>query len=146
MTHGHELKGGNVGGSGCAGRREIEGGNGTTNSIINKIYYFFKKKITRSCEALIASPWFCSNLEYHWLLVQKRAPKNKKKTNPIKETCNQHFSHWGCVESKWTMIRVSDSKSLGYQHLRQESEKPKMKYSSRETIWKVSQKGKPCPN
>ena len=40
MTHGHELKGGNVGGRGCAGRRGIEGGNGTTNSIINKIYYF----------------------------------------------------------------------------------------------------------
>ena len=26
MTHGHELKGGNVGGRGCAGRRGIEGG------------------------------------------------------------------------------------------------------------------------
>ena len=40
MTHGHELKwGGNVGGRGCAGWRGIEGGNGTTNSVINKIYY-----------------------------------------------------------------------------------------------------------
>ena len=26
MTHGHELKGGNVGGRGCAGWRGIEGG------------------------------------------------------------------------------------------------------------------------
>ena len=26
MTHGHELKGGNVGGRGCVGRRGIEGG------------------------------------------------------------------------------------------------------------------------
>ena len=39
MTHGHELKVGNVGGRGCAGQRGIEGGNGTTNSMINKIYY-----------------------------------------------------------------------------------------------------------
>ena len=28
MTHGHELKGGNVGGSKCAGWREIMGGMG----------------------------------------------------------------------------------------------------------------------
>ena len=39
MTHGHELKGGDMGGRGCAGRTGIEGGNGTTNSMINKIYY-----------------------------------------------------------------------------------------------------------
>ena len=30
MTHAHELKGGNVGGRGCAGRRGVKGGNGTT--------------------------------------------------------------------------------------------------------------------
>ena len=38
MTHGHELKGGNVAWGG-AGKKGIEGGNGATNSIINKIYY-----------------------------------------------------------------------------------------------------------
>ena len=30
MTHGHELKWGNVGGRGCAGRRGIKRENGTT--------------------------------------------------------------------------------------------------------------------
>ena len=30
MTHGHELKGGNVGGRGCTGWRGIKGENGTT--------------------------------------------------------------------------------------------------------------------
>ena len=40
MTHGHELKRGNVGGMGCAGQRRIEGGKwGNCNSIINKIYF-----------------------------------------------------------------------------------------------------------
>ena len=38
MTHGHELKGGNAGGKGCAGRRGIKGGKWDNyNSIINKI-------------------------------------------------------------------------------------------------------------
>ena len=38
MTHGHKLKGGNVGGKGCAGRRGIKGGKWDNyNSIINKI-------------------------------------------------------------------------------------------------------------
>ena len=37
MTHGHEVKGGNVGGRGCAGWREIKGGKwDNCNSIINK--------------------------------------------------------------------------------------------------------------
>ena len=38
MTHGQELKRGNVGGRGCAGRREIKEGKWNCNSIINKIY------------------------------------------------------------------------------------------------------------
>ena len=39
MTHGHELKGGNVGGRGCAGQRGIKGERwDNCNSIINKIY------------------------------------------------------------------------------------------------------------
>ena len=39
MTHGHELKGGNVGGRVSAGRRGIEEGKwDNCNSIINKIY------------------------------------------------------------------------------------------------------------
>ena len=43
MTHGHELKGGNVGGRGYAGRRGVKGGKrNNCNSIINKIY--IKKK------------------------------------------------------------------------------------------------------
>ena len=44
MTHGHELKGGNVGGRGWAGCSE--GGKwDNCNSIINKIYLKRKKKI-----------------------------------------------------------------------------------------------------
>ena len=40
MTHGHELKGGNVGGRGCAGRRGIKGEKlDNCNSLINKIYF-----------------------------------------------------------------------------------------------------------
>ena len=39
MTHGHELKGGNVGGRWGAGQRAIKGGKWDNyNSIINKIY------------------------------------------------------------------------------------------------------------
>ena len=39
MTHGHELKEGNVGGSGCAGRRGVKGGKwDNCNSIINKTH------------------------------------------------------------------------------------------------------------
>ena len=39
MTHGHELKGENVDGRQCAGRKGIKGGKwGNCNSIINKIY------------------------------------------------------------------------------------------------------------
>ena len=30
MTHGHELKGGNMGGRGCAGWKGVRGENGTT--------------------------------------------------------------------------------------------------------------------
>ena len=38
-THGHELKGGNVGGRECAGWRRVKGGKwDNCNSIINKIY------------------------------------------------------------------------------------------------------------
>ena len=38
MTHGHELKGGNVAGRGCAGWRGIKGEKwDNCNSIINKI-------------------------------------------------------------------------------------------------------------
>ena len=45
MTHGHELKGGNVGGRGCAGWRGIRGGKwDNCNSIINKIYLKIKNK------------------------------------------------------------------------------------------------------
>ena len=37
MTHGHELKWGNVGGRGCAGRRGVKGEKwDNRNSIINK--------------------------------------------------------------------------------------------------------------
>ena len=42
MTHGHELKWGNVGGKGCAGWRGVKGGNGTTG-IASSIKYIFKK-------------------------------------------------------------------------------------------------------
>ena len=39
MTHGHELKGDNAGGRGCAGQRVIKGVKWDNyNSIINKIY------------------------------------------------------------------------------------------------------------
>ena len=42
MTHGHELKGGDVGGRGCAGQRGIKGGKwDNCNSIINK--YILKR-------------------------------------------------------------------------------------------------------
>ena len=41
MTHGHELKRGNVGGRECARQRGIKGGKcDNCNSIINKIYIF----------------------------------------------------------------------------------------------------------
>ena len=40
MTHGHELKEGNVGGTGCAGRRGVKRGKwDNCSSIINKIYF-----------------------------------------------------------------------------------------------------------
>ena len=40
MTHGHELKGGNMGRRGCAGQREIKEGKwDNCNSIVNKIYF-----------------------------------------------------------------------------------------------------------
>ena len=43
MTHGHELKGGNVGGRGYAGRRGIKGGEwDNCNSRIDKIYLKLK--------------------------------------------------------------------------------------------------------
>ena len=46
MTCGHELKGGNAGGRGCAGQREIKGGKwDNRNSIINKTY--LRKKNTK---------------------------------------------------------------------------------------------------
>ena len=39
MTHGHELKGGNVGGRGCAGQKGVKGRKwDNCNSKINKIY------------------------------------------------------------------------------------------------------------
>ena len=45
MTHGHELKGKNAGGRGCARRRGIKGGKwDNCNSIINKIYLKIKNK------------------------------------------------------------------------------------------------------
>ena len=47
MTHGHELKRGNVGRRGCAGWSGVKGGNGTTKSIVNKI---FKKQYRRGGE------------------------------------------------------------------------------------------------
>ena len=37
MTHGHELKGENVGGRGCAGRRGIKGGGSGTTVIASSI-------------------------------------------------------------------------------------------------------------
>ena len=47
MTHGHELKGGNAGGRGCAGLRQIKGGKlYNCNSIINKIYLIKKDEHT----------------------------------------------------------------------------------------------------
>ena len=39
MTHGHELKGGMQVGGGVQDGGEQRGENGTTNSIVNKIYY-----------------------------------------------------------------------------------------------------------
>ena len=46
MTNGHELKGGNAGGRGCAGQRGIKGGKwDNSNSIINKMY--LKKEKTK---------------------------------------------------------------------------------------------------
>ena len=48
MTHGHELKKGNVGGRGSAGWRGMKGGRDNCNSIINKIHFLKdseKKKI-----------------------------------------------------------------------------------------------------
>ena len=40
MTHGHELKGVNVGGRRCVGQRGIKGGKwDNCNSIISKIYF-----------------------------------------------------------------------------------------------------------
>ena len=48
MTHGHELKGGNVGRRGCGGRRGVKGGKwDNCNSITNKIY--FLKKPLKLC-------------------------------------------------------------------------------------------------
>ena len=45
MTHGHELKGGTVGGRGCAGRRGVKGGKWDNyNSIINTIYFLKRLK------------------------------------------------------------------------------------------------------
>ena len=45
MTHGHELKGGNAGGRGCAGWRGPKGGKwDNCNSIINKIHLKNKNK------------------------------------------------------------------------------------------------------
>ena len=47
MTHGHELQGGNVGGSGWAGWSGVKGGNwDNCNSIISK--YIFKKLKTKN--------------------------------------------------------------------------------------------------
>ena len=45
MTHGHELKGGNVGGRGCAGQTGIKGRNGTTVIAESIKYIFLKKKL-----------------------------------------------------------------------------------------------------
>ena len=43
MTHGHELKGRNVGGRVCAGRKGVKGVKwDNCNSIINKIYFLEK--------------------------------------------------------------------------------------------------------
>ena len=42
-THGHELKGGNVGWRGCAGWRGIKGGYGTT--VIAESIKYIKKRI-----------------------------------------------------------------------------------------------------
>ena len=51
-THGHELKWGNVGRRGCAGRRGVKGGKwDNCNSIINKKF----KKLKNMKEQLIAS-------------------------------------------------------------------------------------------
>ena len=45
MTHGHELKGENVGGRGCAGQRGIKRGKWEKcNNIINKMY--LKKEVS----------------------------------------------------------------------------------------------------
>ena len=47
MTHGHELKGRNMGGRGWAGKQGTKGGKwDNCNSIINKIYIFFKRMLT----------------------------------------------------------------------------------------------------
>ena len=46
MTHGHELKGGNVGGRGCARWSGVKGGKwDNCNSMINKIYFLKIKKV-----------------------------------------------------------------------------------------------------
>ena len=45
MTNGHELRWGNVGGRGCAGRRGVKGRKWDNyNSIINKIYFLIKER------------------------------------------------------------------------------------------------------
>ena len=55
MIHGHELKRGNVGGRGCAGRRGIKQGKWDNwNSIINKIH-FEKSQEERKCHSKIFS-------------------------------------------------------------------------------------------
>ena len=62
MAHGHELKGGNVGGRGCAGWRGVKGGKwDNCNSIIHKLYFFKKETLCFSPSLSLS----CSTLPLH---------------------------------------------------------------------------------
>ena len=77
MTHGHELKGGNVGGQGCAGWRGIKGGKwDSCNSIINKVHLketWQSKCISRYIIAMRHLPFFSP----HWKLLTSLQHKKK---------------------------------------------------------------------
>ena len=59
MTHGHELKGRNVGGRGCAGQRGVKWGKcDNCNNIINKIYLKNNKKFKKQKTPTFLTPFF----------------------------------------------------------------------------------------
>ena len=62
ITHGHERKGGNGGGSGCVGQRGIKGEKwDNCNSIINKIYFY--KKHTKDLGQTVSKVNFTKHFE-----------------------------------------------------------------------------------